>query len=185
MKISHVFIRLLIGRDINMTDHDKLEEWFYRYVDDIYNFLIYFTGRKDVEDIVQEVFLKLIRKGNLENIEKPKTFLFSIAKNAAIDDVRKRKKIIFSSPEELNLVSGENLPEETLLAQEDYHSVLKPMHELKRNYRVVLILRLVNELSFEEIAEALHWKVSKVKTTYYRALHKYKQTLNYEGEVKL
>lgn len=40
------------------SDQQTISDWFYLYSQDIYNFLVYYTGTRDVEDLVQDVFIK-------------------------------------------------------------------------------------------------------------------------------
>lgn len=160
-----------------MDRENQIEQWFYLYVDDVYNFLIYYLGHRDVEDIVQEVFIKVLHSDQFESVNTPKSYLFKVARNKAIDHIRKSKRVQFDSDDEIKqeFPSNEGLPESLLLAEEKQNVFLEHMKQLKKSYKDVLILRLVNELSFEEIADALHWKESKVKTTYYRAIKKLRE----------
>ncbi|WP_430787096.1 RNA polymerase sigma factor [Virgibacillus flavescens] len=76
-----------------MKDNKKIALWFKQYHDDILNFLVYYTGKVDVDDLVQEVFIKAVRNVNtFKGNSEPKTWLISIARNVAIDEMRKRKR---------------------------------------------------------------------------------------------
>ncbi|KGX90154.1 RNA polymerase sigma factor [Pontibacillus marinus] len=156
-----------------MSREKQIEDWFYLYVDEVYNFLIYYLGHRDVEDIVQDVFIKVIRSNKFENVHTPKTYLFTIARNTAIDHVRKSKRFKWGTSDEVQQVPAPDLsPESSLLASEEHNTFLEHIKRLKRSYKDVLVLRLINELSFTEIADTLRWKEAKVKTTYYRAIRK-------------
>ncbi|WP_335871489.1 RNA polymerase sigma factor [Bacillus sp. 2205SS5-2] len=157
-----------------MNEDYEIKEWFSEYYNDIYNFLIYYTGAKDVEDLVQETFVKAVRnihkyKGN----SNPKTWLISIARNIAIDESRKRRK------EEkkrfhLKQLNGErmtsNSPEEIVQLDEMKAELYLAMRRLRQTYYDVLMLRGINELSVQETAQALNWSKNKVNLTYHRAL---------------
>ncbi len=79
-------------------DKKALEILIGRYLKPIYNFLYRYTGDvAEAEDITQEAFVrawKNIRK--FDRNKKFKTWIFGIAKNAAIDFLRKKKPILFS-----------------------------------------------------------------------------------------
>jgi RNA polymerase sigma-70 factor (ECF subfamily) len=156
-----------------IVDND-ITDWFKEYHDDIFNFLIYYTGSLDVEDLVQEVFIKAVRnihkfKGN----SNPRTWLISIARNVAIDDVRKRKKeeIKRNRFKQFNgLKKLQDSPEELLGLSETKAELYTTMKTLKQTYYDVLIFRGIKELSVYETAQALNWSENKVKLTYHRAL---------------
>lgn len=105
-----------------MVDRNsKIEDWFSTYGNDVYNFLVYYTGKSDVEDLVQEVYIKALK--NLSRFEErasPKTWLFAIARRTAIDHERKRKMASLL-PEKLtlNIPSPDKTPEEFILMKED------------------------------------------------------------------
>src|SRR5690625_6343817 len=74
-------------------DEELITDWFDAYADDIYRFLVHYMSTTDVEDIVQEVFIKAIDRYDLFNGESsPKTWLISIARNLAIDEARRKKR---------------------------------------------------------------------------------------------
>lgn len=167
-----------------MNREEQIEYLFLKYGDSIYNFLTYYTGKKEVEDIVQEVFVKVIRNSDLDNIQNPKSYLMRIARNIAINHFHKRKVFQWVSEDILQGILTKDLtPEDKVLIHEEYNELIKGINKLKRNYKDVLVLKLVNDFSFEEIAQTLNWKLSKVKTTYYRAINKLKQLMSENEEV--
>ncbi|MFC7062440.1 RNA polymerase sigma factor [Halobacillus seohaensis] len=152
-----------------------ISDWFHQYSDDVYSYLVYYTGRTDVEDLVQEAFIKASKGLHSYNGKaSPKTWLFSIARNAAIDESRKKKNKVWNNAlsfdESLGPHGGEETPEKTLLQNEEHQELYTAIQTLKKNYRDVLILRGIKEFSVTETAEVLNWKESKVRTNYYRAL---------------
>ncbi len=167
-----------------MKNHQLVEEWFIEYSEAIYNYLVYYTGSREMEDLVQEVFIKAIKMKHKEHIDNPKTWLFSIARNVAIDHYR-RLRIIKWVPEQilLKISSLEKTPVEIALQNEEAASVHHALQQLKPTYRDVMILRWIQDLSVEETAEILGWTESKVKTTYYRAFQKLKEVLHTKFEV--
>ncbi|OIJ11132.1 RNA polymerase [Anaerobacillus alkalilacustris] len=156
-----------------MTDHQIISDWFYQYSDDIYHFLIYRVGSTDVEDLVQEVFIKAIK--GLETFQEnsqPKTWLFTIARNVAIDELRKRnrnrwKSYIFN--EEKQKAVNDKTPDDLFLLNEETIKLYQAIQLLKVNYRDVVILRGIKELSEKETSSILNWSESKVRSTYHRA----------------
>lgn len=156
-----------------MADKRVITEWFEDYSNDVLNFLIYYTGRTDVEDMVQEVFIKALQKIHTFNgLSSPKTWLFSIARNCAIDHMRKRWKEKEKRQKLLIYHEQKNTksPEDIYGLNETYTEIYQAIQTLKQNYRDVLILRGIEELNVQETAEILQWSENKVKVTCHRAL---------------
>ncbi|QOR67144.1 RNA polymerase sigma factor [Cytobacillus suaedae] len=152
-----------------------ISEWFHLYSNDVYNFLVYYTGTTDVEDLVQEVFIKA-GKG-LSSYKKqasPKTWLFTIARNTAIDESRKKETQIShnSTPYDEHFGDQQPImtPENILLKNEEQKELYLSISKLKKKYREVVILRGIQELSIKETAQILGWKETEVRTNYHRAL---------------
>ncbi|MED4015577.1 RNA polymerase sigma factor [Sutcliffiella cohnii] len=154
-------------------DSDKISEWFYQYNKDIYHFLLYYVGSGDIDDLVQEVFIRAIKSfDTYQSKSSEKTWLFSIARNVGIDEIRRRKRarvktaLRFTSFEQ----KEEQTPELMLKWSENNRDLYKVINSLKSNYRDVIILRALKELSVPETADILNWNENKVRITYHRAL---------------
>lgn len=172
-------------------DHKKetVAQWFEQYGNDIYHFLIYRTNINVAEDLLQDVFIKALK--GIKNFKKqahPKTWLLSIARNVAIDDIRKKQTK--KHKETISLDQSPQVPDKDTPAsifhfndemEEIYQSIL----HLKGNYKDVIILRSIQELSVIETARILEWSESKVTSTHYRArLELLKQLRRLENDVK-
>ncbi|MEK5063683.1 RNA polymerase sigma factor [Cytobacillus sp. FSL R5-0596] len=163
---------------------DKIIETYNQYYLDVYRFLICFTGNQnDAEDLTQEVFIRVLnnfsdaRHGNL------KTWIFSIAKHAAIDHYRKKRfSSIFAEGFFKQIASAEKEPNELMEQNETKRLVHVAISKLKPNFRAVVILRGINELSIKETAEILQCSESKIKVDYHRALKELKKKLNIDAE---
>ncbi|MCA1054172.1 RNA polymerase sigma factor [Rossellomorea aquimaris] len=152
---------------------NKISDWFYQYNKDIYHFLIYYTGSPDIEDLVQEVFYRAIKGiDRFQEHSSPKTWLFGIARNVGIDEIRKKKrtKIWMSLTGREFEDRLENSPERILQLNEQNHILYEAIHSLKRDYRDVIILRGIKEFTVSETANVLNWNENKVRVTYHRAL---------------
>jgi len=155
------------------------------------------VGRQDAEDVTQEVFVKVWR--NLKKFDQQKSFktwIFSIAKNASLDYLKKKKAIPFSefsarggSAFGGENVAGENMLAETLadpaplpqelLERAGIAQVLnKTMEKLSPKYRMVLFLRYNDHFTFREIAETLGESINTVKSRNRRALIKIRKLLS-------
>jgi RNA polymerase sigma-70 factor (ECF subfamily) len=167
-----------------MSDKQVISKWFYEYSDDIYQFLHFRLNAKqhDLEDLVQEVFIRALKglylfKGN----SSPKTWLFSIARNVAIDEGRKRtdrwKWFLSIDDSHQEPVHTKLTPEEILTDKEEQRDLIDAIRSLKESYKDVLIMRSIKELSVQETAEVLGWSENKVRSTHHRAKTALKQKL--------
>jgi RNA polymerase sigma-70 factor (ECF subfamily) len=160
-------------------DGKSLEFLIQRYLKPIYSFVYHYVNNEaDAEDITQEVFVKVwrnIRKFNSQN--KFQTWLFVIAKNTAIDFLKKKKPILFSEINNShfnnlleNITDTRFLPDEAFEDSETKKALNSAIDELSPTYRVVFNLRYYNQFSFRQIAESLGESINTVKSRYRRAL---------------
>jgi RNA polymerase sigma-70 factor, ECF subfamily len=164
-----------------MNKKKIITDWFNQYSDDIYNFLIYRLGTADVEDLVQEVFIRAMNgMDKFQGNSSAKTWLYSIAKNIAVDEIRRRnrkkwKSIIPYRPH--HELSTEETPEQLLHLNEENKELYKAILSLKPEYKEVLILRGIKLFSVTEAAEILGWDENKVRSTYHRSKKALKKRL--------
>ncbi len=157
-------------------DSNVIEQWFYTYSDDVYKFLAYFTGKTDVEDLVQETFTKALKNFHgFHNTSGPKTWLFAIARNVARDYYRKHRIVTVSEAVLKTVPSHEMTPEESSELTETKEYIFSLLQSLNPQYRTVLILRGVYDMSSEEVANVLNWTPRRVNTAFHRALKTVRQ----------
>jgi len=168
-------------------DEESLEFLIKKYLQPIYSFVArYVGGQGDAKDITQEIFLKVWK--NLKKFDSQrsfKTWIFSIAKNASIDFLRKKKALPFSAWKNEKgdnaltetLADPSPLPDE-LVARADAGEKLRlTMELLVPNYRTVLYLRYNDHFTFREIAETLEEPLHTIKSRHRRALIMLKKLL--------
>lgn len=160
-------------------DQKAFEALMHLYLKPIYNFAYWYSGdAAGAEDIAQEVFVKVWR--NLKKFDHTKSFktwIFAIAKNTALDFLKKKKAVPFSA---FDNKEGENIITETLadpaplppelFARKELAQMLeRAIASLAPKYREVLLLRYQEHLAFREIADVLHEPLDTVKSRYRRA----------------
>lgn len=156
-----------------------IEEWYSLYADDIYNFLIYYTNNTDAEDILQEVFIKLFKGlDHFQGNSSPKTWLLKIARNTAIDHLRRKKRL--QNLKSIKSFEISHSPEEITIFNEDVAELYSKINSLSKKHREVIILRGILQLSVEESANITGWPEQKVRLTYHRAKKKLKESY-YKG----
>jgi RNA polymerase sigma-70 factor (ECF subfamily) len=153
------------------------EELYEKYHQDVFRFLFYMVkNRETAEDLVQEVYIRVLKSySKFQGNSSEKTWLFSIARNVAIDWFRKQKnwKQRFNDKFdwiEQQIKDDQPFPEEITLQKEEVRHIMRCLNECTFNQRMVIIMRYFNELSISETAEALNWTESKVKISQHRAL---------------
>ncbi|MFK3958833.1 RNA polymerase sigma factor [Guptibacillus hwajinpoensis] len=167
-----------------MKGDSKKSEWIAETYDlfhlDVYRFLMSFTGSKsDAEDLTQETFMQLLKSSeSIMNKKNPKTWILKVAKYKAIDHHRKRKFTVFSKEKFIKEVPAEGLNlDDNIIENEALKELMDCISSLKPTFKLVVILRGINELSTAETAAVLQCSESKVKTTYHRALKQLKSKL--------
>lgn len=163
-----------------------------RYISSMYNFIYRFSNRNDIEDIIQEIFIKVWKNINGFDSSKAsfKTWLFTIAKNTATDFSRKKKHILFSdigddenddgkiTPFEATIPAEEPLPDILLERMENSQLLNKVLEKIRPEYRIVLVLHYQEEMTFEEIGRVLEKPLNTVKSQHRRALAELRNMLN-------
>ncbi len=135
--------------------------------------------REDAEDLTQETFVRMFRALDRYDPTRPfPAWLFTIAARLSIDHLRRRrmKTVSLSRTEpgesEERLVEIEDPgpgPEELTSHGEEQRGADRLIASLPEHYRVVVVLRHQQGLSYEEIAEALHLPLGTVKARIHRA----------------
>ena len=176
----------LVG-DYLAGDRAALRFLVERYLSHIYNFIYRYVGHSaEAEDLSQEVFIKCWQHlKSFDPQKKFKTWLFTIAKNTALDWLKKKKTLNFSdlinpegeNPLLDNLTDPAPLPDE-ILAQADIALELNSaLSQLPAHYRQVLELYYHEEFNLREIAEILAAPIDTVKSRHRRALIYLRQLL--------
>jgi RNA polymerase sigma-70 factor (ECF subfamily) len=151
-----------------------LEVLVERYKLKIINFVYRMVGDLDqAEDIAQEVFIRVYRhRERYQPIAKFSTWLYTIAANLAKSELRRRS--IFN-PISLTRLKGERLssikkgPDKALLEKELGQKIQEGIEKLKPKYRVPLILRDIEGLSYVEISQIVDCPLGTVKSRINRA----------------
>ena len=151
-----------------------------RYQRPVFSVLMRVVRRaEDAEDLAQETFVRMFRALDRYDPERPFTaWLFTIATRLAIDHLRRRRVQTVSltvtepgSTEERELdVEDRGLkPDEVTSNAEEERIAQDLIDSLPEHYRIVILLRHQQDLSYEEIAEALNLPLGTVKARIHRA----------------
>ena len=159
-------------------DDSVFSRLYDQYHNDVFRFLIYLIRDRDqAEDLMHEVYVRVLKAySGFEGKSSEKTWLFSIAKNVAIDHFRKssvRRKHSFDKFdwEKSELVSTEILPDNLVVLNEEMKELLNVLDTCTGDQKMVIHMRFIHDLSIAETAEILGWSEGKVKTTQHRAIN--------------
>jgi RNA polymerase sigma factor (sigma-70 family) len=130
-------------------------------------------GADDIEDLVQEVFLRIVRRGQCHQIDNLDGYIFQTASSVLKDRGRRRKVRLLDRhvPLEPDVHGGADLgPERIVLGRESLKLVGTILLELSKTTRTVFVLRRLEGLPYQEIATRLGLSVSAVEKHMLRAV---------------
>ena len=166
---------------VKNQDPEAFGQFYDLYVTRIYRFIFFKVNSiSDAQDITSEVFLKLwqcIKDG--KEIKNLNAFTYTIARNSVIDFYRQNNKF-----EEQIKDDHVNIPDEEkdLLKKQimdsELSDVLKGIDHLKDEYKEVIILKYLDELSISEIAQVLVRSKGAVRVLLYRATKALKENIS-------
>ncbi len=153
-------------------DNKAFSELVARYQDRIYRFLVRLTGAPDAAlDLTQDTFLRAYQ--NLARWRPDalfKTWLFRIARNIAFDRLRREKRVVFVEWEEdftqQDPAAG---PDAKLETVQRYRQLEAALGKLPTEQREILLLREIEEMTYDEIALVLDLNLGTVKSRIARA----------------
>jgi RNA polymerase sigma-70 factor (ECF subfamily) len=169
-------------------DDKALDLLVKRYLKPIYRFVYgYSQTSQNAEDITQETFLKVWK--NIKKYDNKKSFkvwVYTIAKNTALDYLKKKNPVLFSQFEKQD---GKNTFIENIKDLADLPDVIAEKKNIKdmlgfaikslsENYQSVLTLYYTENMNFREIAETLGESINTIKIRHRRGLILLKHGLN-------
>lgn len=157
-------------------DHNTIEAYeilVSRFKDPLTNYVYRFLGDRDIcTDIVQDTMIKFyLHKDSYKSFAKFSTWIYTIAGNLARNELKRRKRrVIFSlnNDDEDKKIQIEDSsfvsPERSTDSQIKGEIIQKALLKVKPVYREVVILRDIDGLSYDEIAEITNLSIGTVKS---------------------
>jgi RNA polymerase sigma-70 factor (ECF subfamily) len=181
--------------DLNNTKHisahDKKKAVFIncydKYVDQVYRFIYFKIGNvEEAQDLTSATFLKTWNyiKSNKVKDKLLRALIYKIARNTVIDFYRSKNFGTGSSAAVDSLDRAINIADEKqdivrqMELASDMALVEKKLMELKDEYREIIVLRFIEELSISEIANILEKTKGNVRVLAYRALKALREILD-------
>jgi RNA polymerase sigma-70 factor (ECF subfamily) len=187
---------LELGRNAPATDNGLVREFVSgndaaftqlvtRYKDPLTNYLNMMVGDYDVAvDLCQETFLRVYRNiRRYSNLYQFSTWIYRIATNLAIDEMRYRKrrgrvfyrnvwgkkKAAEDETPELELTDIRRNPRDEILRKESTRILGDAIRSLPEKYRIAFVMKEVQELPYDTIARVLNCSAGTIKSRLHRA----------------
>lgn len=165
---------LELVRKAQKGEVDAFGQLYERHVQSVFRFIYsHIDNHSDAEDLTEEVFLRVWRALSRyrERGVPFIAFLIRIARNVVIDYYRSTKRENLNLPLEDTVVAGSKAKlDENIIQSQESSEVRTMLANLKDEYRMVLVLRFINEMSPDEIAEVMGKSSGAVRVIQHRAL---------------
>ena len=183
---------MVLAQQVLSGEQEAFERLVHRYSTPLFNFICRFLGDYDQAcDVLQQVFMRFYTSlPNLGTSEPFKPWLFQVARNCCVDELRRRKRyaIHFSQLETENsegeitflgdMADPGPLPEEIMERHDLQHVLQDAIQSLPPKFRDVVTLRYLAQLSFSEIGRTLNMPEATAKTYFHRAKVLLRKTLS-------
>ncbi|MDP6355999.1 MAG: sigma-70 family RNA polymerase sigma factor [Planctomycetota bacterium] len=169
---------------------EAFDELVRKYQDRVFNLLCRLCHNEhDAEDLAQGVFIKVFDSlSEFRGSSGFYTWLYRIATNAYYSHFRhsKTRKVIKTIPLEVGArgessvgvpPSSEFMPDHIASGRETFEIIQEAIDSLSEDYRVVVVLRHIEQMECQHIAEVLEWPVGTVKSRLHRARNELKAKL--------
>ena len=160
-------------------DRDAMSKLVNYYAPDVHRFIFSMLRDADAtDDLAQDTFIRMVTNiSSYEHRAPFKSWLFRIAVNVCRDHLRKKKvrrivsrfAIDRDSGEEQEFADESPNPLRQVQSLEQRELIEKALQKLPASSRQVFVLREMQEFSYEEIAQALGWRLGTVKSRLFRA----------------
>jgi RNA polymerase sigma-70 factor (ECF subfamily) len=175
---------------VKRGDRAAFAELVERYKQPLFNFVFRtLRDETETEDVAQNTFLQVWKsRARYERTAKFSTWLFTIARNLCLNEIRRRSRHPAESLEETHAEHDDQpsrqyedkkifLPTETALHGELAQKIEEALAGLPENQRTAILLCRQDELSYEEIAEVLDCSLSATKSLIHRGREMLKEKL--------
>lgn len=165
-----------------LGDKEAFSVIYDAYVDKIYKFIYFKVDSADAEDITELTFIKAWEKRKKYDPKKSSfsSWLYTIARNTVIDHYRVSKPVAELDPtlsDDKRISNPKDRTEQSLNA--DF--LREAVSELPKNYRDIILLRFIDDLSYSEIAKILDKSEGSIRIMQFRAIRQLRDILKKSG----
>jgi RNA polymerase sigma-70 factor, ECF subfamily len=168
-----------IARGLRRRDPDLLDRLIEKYQHRLLRYLMYLTGQRDLaEDFFQETWIRVLeRGGQYDGRREFSTWLFAIARNLVIDQLRRKRPVSLenltndddAAPFDIP-ATGQPSAFDATVQREQNEQISAGMQQIAIEYRETLVLRFQEGMSIEEISQVTGAPLGTVKSRIYRGL---------------
>lgn len=138
--------------------------------------------QQDVDDILQETFIRVLRSEKQQEIKSPKGYLFAVSRNLVLKKLVEQSKEIHSEIDEaIQEPDVENTVETDLYQKAKFQRFNDVLNTLPEKHRRAILLRKLYCLTHKEIAKKMDISVSSVEKYIAKGLMQIKQSLHAQG----
>lgn len=165
---------------IGANDMGALDELYHITERTLYAYILSIVKNHDETlDLMQETYIKIMSSAHLyKPMGKPLAWMFTIAKNLYLSKLRKEKRDVSMSSDEV----ANDLRFSYVTDQDDKIVLETVMKILDENERKIILLYAVSGLKHKEISESIGLKLSTTISKYHRALKKIRKHLTEGSE---
>lgn len=172
-------------------DTAAFEALVLRYQTQVYSLAYRMVGKEaDAQDLAQEAFVRAWRAlDSFQFSSQFSTWLYRLTSNICIDFLRSQKKrkhisltvLQDDEQQQWDMPDRRPLPEEQMIMTQEQEALAKAIATLDPEYRQVLILRIVNDCSYQQISEIMGIREGTVKSRLSRAREQLRKKLAQSG----
>jgi len=161
----------IIGKRITMSDKESLEGVYLSIRNGLMRAVSRLVPPKEIEDIVQETYVRICEISNEESIQYPRSYLYKIVRNLALDHIKRAEvRLSVSMDDEMDGDIQHYLEEhdedttfQDVASKEEFEMFCKAVRQLPVQCRRVFVLKKVYGFSQKEIATDLNISESTVE----------------------
>lgn len=162
-------------------DEIIFSNFFKKHAKSLRNFLFYKYGNKDqAEDLVQEAFIKLWQNCASVPIEKAKSYLYTIANNSSLNEIKHQKVVLQYENNFTGLDKTNENPESIFEEKQFKEKLLNAIENLNETQRVAFLMHRIDGKKYSEIAEELNISVKAVEKRIHLALVELRKTIDFK-----
>lgn len=153
----------------NICEEKAFSNVYNEYSGDLHNYLYYQYGNQfDINDKVQEAFMKLWQNCKEVTFEKAKGYVFMVAKNMLLNEIKHQKVVLKFQKTKPKDYTNEN-PEFLLEKEEFYQKYQRALAKLSEEQRIAFLLNKTEGKKHQEIADMLNITKKVVEYRIYSA----------------
>ena len=126
----------------------------------------YLARQQDIDDVVQDVFVRAFEAEQKQEIRSPKSYLFKIAKHMALNETRRKSHqlmVYMGDMADLDVIDSKPYGDEALALEQRLTTLNKLIADLPPQCQRVLVLRKIYGFSHKEVADRLNISVKTVE----------------------